>query len=47
MVSLGNIGGRTAYMSLKKAAGTETDERAKAAMIESIGRIEPTLEENQ
>ena len=46
-VSLGNIGGKTAYMSLKKAAGTETDERAKAAMIESIGRIEPTLEENQ
>ena len=46
-VSLGNIGGKTAYMSLKKAVETETDERAKAAMTESIGRIEPTLEENQ
>ncbi len=39
-VSLGNIGGRTAYMALLKASGTESNERAKAAMKEAITKIE-------
>ncbi|MBP2132319.1 HEAT repeat protein [Methanomicrobium sp. W14] len=38
-VSLGVTGGNPAYESLKSALDRETDERAKKAMTDSVGRL--------